>query len=43
MWSKCRATVGNGFEPASSELRDATRYIVNQPLGNNPGDAIANV
>ena len=26
MGSKSRATVGNGFEPASSELRDATRY-----------------
>ena len=31
MGSKCRATVGNGFEPASSELHDATRYIVNPP------------
>ena len=28
-----RATVWNGFEPASSELRDAMHHIVNPPLG----------
>ena len=27
-----RATVWNGFEPASSELRDVARHIVNSPL-----------
>ena len=25
------ASVGNGSEPASSELRDTTRHTVNQP------------
>ena len=27
-----RASIWNGFEPASSELRDATRHVVNPPL-----------
>ena len=27
-----RASVGNGFELASNELRDATHHIVNPPL-----------
>ena len=32
MGVRCRTTVGKGFEPASSELQDATRHIVNQAL-----------
>ena len=29
--ARCRATVGNGFEPTSSELRNTTCHIVNPP------------
>ena len=31
MGMRRHASVGNGSEPASSELRDATRHTVNQP------------
>ena len=32
MGVRCCTTVGKCFEPASSELQDATRHIVNQAL-----------
>ena len=33
MGARRRPSVGNDFEPASRELRDATRHIVNPALG----------